>query len=143
MKKLRLMEGIPGSVFLLTGVAFSTFAQVTVSPPVVGPVSVPTLPVVTIRATDPVATWSGHPGMFTVFRSGNPAPSLNVYYDIGGTATNGVDYRALSHWVQIPSGVLSGDIVINPINQGQASTKTVVLTLTNSPLLAPRYRRFR
>jgi hypothetical protein len=105
-----------------------------------GPVSPPittSLPVVTIQATYTNATWSGTPGVFTVFRAGDPVPALNVYYAVSGAASNGVDYQTLSNWVQIPSGVLSGDIVIKPINKGQLLTKTVTLTLTNSPLLSP------
>ena len=39
--------------------------------------------------------------------------------------------------VQIPGGVLSEDVVIQPINKGQTGTDTVVLTLTNSPLMGP------
>ena len=98
------------------------------------------IPVVTIKATDPVGTWGGNPAVFTVFRSGSPAPPLHVYYDIGGTAMNGVDYRAISHWVDIPSGVLCSDIVIYPTNimaNPVSTSKTVILTLTNSPLLGP------
>jgi hypothetical protein len=95
------------------------------------------VPTVTIQVTDPLATWMGNPGVFTVFRYGNPAPALNVYYQISGTASNGVDYRTIGNWVQIPSGVLSGDIIITPINKGQLQTKTVTLTLTNSMLMNP------
>jgi hypothetical protein len=120
-------------VCLLGAVAVNSFGQSTVSSPTnAGP-----LPIVSIHAIDPIATWPGDPGVFTVCRSGNPAPALNVYYDIGGTATNGVDYLPIDHWVRIPAGVLSGDIVIQPINRGQSDTQTVVLTLTNSPLLTP------
>jgi hypothetical protein len=119
-------------VFLTLGLAFNSLAQVAVSPPITT-----SIPVVTIQATDPTATWSGTPGVFTVFRAGNAAPALNVYYEIGGTAVNGVDYQTIGNWVQIPSGVLSGDIVIHPINRGESTDKTVTLTLTNSPALSP------
>jgi hypothetical protein len=60
-----------------------------------------------------------------------------VYYQISGTASNGVDYQTIGNWVAIPSGVRSSDIVVTPINLGQSMTKTVVLTLTNSPLMGP------
>jgi hypothetical protein len=95
------------------------------------------LPVVTIRATDPIASWSGKTGTFTVFRAGPTNMSLNVYYDIGGTASNGVDYATISHFVLIPEGVTSNTITISPINNGQTNTETVVLKLTNSPLMIP------
>ena len=97
----------------------------------------PIIPVVTIEATVPVATWSGSPGVFTVTRTGNPLPALNVYYRISGTASNGVDYQTIGNWLPIPSGVLSSDIVINPIDMGQSETKSVVVTLTYSPLMNP------
>jgi hypothetical protein len=137
MKKTRLIGTVQGALVCLVFVATcSSFAQITTYPT---PADF-SIPVVTIQATDPQATWSGNPGVFTVFRSGNPAPSLFVWYDIGGTAVNGVDYKAISHWVIIPSGVLCSDVIIfptnmmaNPVNKD----KTVILTLTNSPLMGP------
>src|SRR5436190_20878541 len=50
------------------------------------------IPVVTIRATDPLASWTGDTATFSVFRDGSTNAALNVYYLIGGTASNGVDY---------------------------------------------------
>ena len=129
----RAFQGCLFTLFLTLGLASSSLAQIIVSPPITT-----ALPVVTIRATQPDATWSGTPGVFTVFRAGNPAPALNVYYEIGGTAVNGVDYQTIGNWVEIPSGVLSADIVIQPIsNDAQVVPKTVILTLTNSPLASP------
>jgi hypothetical protein len=95
------------------------------------------VPVVTIQATDDHGAWAGDPAVFTVFRSGNPAPALNVYCCIGGTATNGVDYQAIGSFVSLPSGVMSNTIVINPINLGQTDTRTVTVDLCPSPLLNP------
>jgi hypothetical protein len=134
MNIMRLMRAWQGSLCCLTlGAASGGFAQGTVFPT---PTNI-TIPVVTIRATDPLATWSGNPGMFTVFRRGNLAPSLNIYYQISGSATNGQDYQTIPNWVQIPSGVVSADIVINPTNHSQLVIETVTLTLTNSPLMMP------
>jgi hypothetical protein len=137
MKKMRLMGTIQGSLTCaVLCAALSTFAQIVTYPT---PTNIG-IPVVTIKATIPVATWSGNPGVFTVFRSGDPAPPLYVYYDIGGTALNGVDYQAISHWVAIPSGVLCSDIIIYPTNRMAnpvITNKTVILTLTNSALLTP------
>jgi len=134
MKKMRLMRIWQGSLFCVGLMAASTsFAQIISNPP---PVTI-TIPVVTIKATDPLATWSGNPGVFTVLRRNNPAPALNVYYRISGTASNGQDYQLIPNWVTIPSGVLSADIVINPTNHGQSAIETVTLTLTNSPLMGP------
>ena len=134
MRKMRLMgvvQGVVVSFVLCFG--RNSFAQV---PPNPFPTS-PIIPVVTIEATVPVANWSGSPGVFTVTRTGNPLPALNVYYRVSGTASNGVDYQSIGNWLPIPSGVLSSDIVINPIDMGQSETKSVVVTLTYSPLMNP------
>jgi hypothetical protein len=96
------------------------------------------IPVVTIQATQPIATVTNS-GVFTVFRAGNTNLTLNVYCQIGGTASNGVDYAQISSFVNIPAGATSGTVVITPlINPSPASVaKTVILTLTNSPTLNP------
>ena len=77
--------------------------------------------------------------MFTVFRAGNTDATLNVWYDLGGTASNGVDYAPIPpHLVEIAAGATSNTIIITPIQNAALSVvKTVVLTLTNSPLLTP------
>ena len=65
--------------------------------------STPTVPIVTIQATDPSATWSGNPGVFTVFRQGYLWEPVTVYYQISGTALNGMDYQMIAtDRVQIP-----------------------------------------
>jgi hypothetical protein len=95
------------------------------------------IPIVTIVATDLHATWSGKTGTFTVFRSGNPTPALNVYCCISGTASNGVDYQSISSFVSLPSGVMSNSVVITPINRGQTNIETVILDLCPSPMMNP------
>ena len=95
------------------------------------------IPVVSLRATDPLASWSGDTGTFTVFRDGPTNASLNVYYAIGGSASNGVDYAEISHWVSIPAGVRSNTITISPIHKGQTNIETVELKLVPSPMLPP------
>jgi hypothetical protein len=96
-----------------------------------------TIPVVTIQATVPAANWAGSAGVFSVFRSGNPDPALNVYYCISGTASNGVDYQAIGQFVQLPAGVMSNAIVIQPIYRGQSNMETVTLELCPSPMMSP------
>jgi len=95
------------------------------------------LPVVTVYATDPHASWPGDAGQFTVVRHGPTNATLNVYYDVKGTATNGIDYSSLGHWVQIPAGERTNTIDVVPIDKGQDDTRTVVLVLTPSPLMPP------
>jgi hypothetical protein len=111
-----------------------------------------TVPTVTIQATDPIAiTYQpsnsdpspfeplGKLGVFTVFRQGNTNLTLNVYYQIGGTASNGVDYATIPNWVTIPAGATSNSIPILPLaNRPSPSvTKTVVLQLAPSPMMNP------
>ena len=98
-----------------------------------------TISVVTVQATQPFATLA-NPGVFTVFRAGNTNAALNVWYELGGTASNGVDYTTIPpHLVAIAAGATSSTIVITPVPTPPASplAKTVVLTLTNSPLMTP------
>ncbi len=127
-KKFLWLAGDSSLWFVLTfGLVCSSYAQTTNTQ----------LPVVTILATDPFATWSGDTGTFTVFRLGDASQDLNIYYRIFGTATNGVDYQTISNFVEIPSGSYSNSIVITPINNGQLYGKTVTLVLANSPMLPP------
>jgi hypothetical protein len=85
-----------------------------------------------------LASWSGDPGVFTVFRDGPTNATLNLFYTIGGSASNGVDYAITPRTITIPGGERTSTITINPINNGQSNlTKTVVLTLTPPPTLPP------
>ncbi len=97
------------------------------------------VPVVTVWATQPVAN-AAQPGVFTVVRvAGSTNAALNVWYDINGTASNGVDYAAIPpHLVEIPAGAISNTVVITPsTNVPAGAVETVVLTLTNSPMMTP------
>lgn len=68
---------------------------------------------------------------FTVRRFGDTNDDLNVTYDIGGTATNGVDYVPLTGSVLIPAGQRRADISVVPIDDGVPDiTSTVILHLT-------------
>ncbi len=100
------------------------------------------IPVVTIHADQPIAsiTPSGanSPGVFTVTRWGDTNLALDVYYQIGGTASNGVDYAQISNWVTIPAGVTSNSIVITSLHtSSNMSDKTVVLQLAPPPVTTP------
>lgn len=98
----------------------------------------PVIPVVTISATTPIASSPASPGVFTVFRAGDTNLTLNVYYSISGTASNGLDYTLISNWVVIPAGTISNVITITPINNSLPTvTRTVSLQLVPSPLMIP------
>lgn len=96
---------------------------------------VTTPPIVTIRATDPIARESGvltviDPGVFTVHRTGPTNEDLLVYYTVSGTASNGVDYIRLSGVVAIPKGACTADITVYPLSDGLVEgTETVVVKL--------------
>jgi len=65
--------------------------------------------------------------------SGTSAP-LTVYFALGGTAINGVDYEQLSNSVTFPFGVYTTYLRVQPIDDTEVEgDETVVLTIsTNS-----------
>jgi len=93
-------------------------------------------PGVNIYATDPVATEqpattanAPDTATFTVRRD-NTNGSIVVYYNISGTASNGVDYEKLSGQVTMLEGESSAEIVVTPIDDDLVEgTETVELTL--------------
>src|SRR6185295_6567464 len=96
-------------------------------------------PVVTILATNHhAAEAETDPGTFTVSRSGPTEGSLLVFYELSGTARNGVDYQEIPNTVTIPAGAASAPISIKPINDTLVEgTETVVATLVPSPTASP------
>ncbi len=96
-----------------------------------------TMPVVTVYAPDAHATWSGDPGFFTFLRQGPTNYTLSVFYQIRGTATNGVDYAQIGNWVTIPAGIRTNVVMVSPINNGQTAPATVVLQLAPPPTMPP------
>jgi hypothetical protein len=95
-------------------------------------------PLVTIKVTDPIAaetkpTQIPNPGEFTVYRN-NTAPLVDLYvnYKIGGTATNGVDYKKLTGQVVIPANARSATIPVVPIDDNLLEkTETVIVQLVS------------
>jgi hypothetical protein len=88
------------------------------------------LPVVNVVANDPNASQSGDPGQFTVQRNGAPAAALTVRYSLSGTASNGVDYVALTNFVTIAGLSSNATITVSPlVNLGATTNQTVQLTL--------------
>jgi hypothetical protein len=93
-------------------------------------------PIVTIRATDSHASEAGpDTGTFTVNRTGPTNFALLVFYQLSGTASNGVDYEQLGNSVQIPAGAIAASFVVKPIDDSLVEgDETVVAQLTGSPL---------
>ena len=80
-------------------------------------------------------------GSFTVTRTGgNSASNLTVRYKISGTASNGVDYTAITNFVTIPAGGSTATITIHPLADSIIEfEEPVVLSLiiTNGYVIEP------
>ncbi|MGN6554578.1 MAG: Calx-beta domain-containing protein [Verrucomicrobiota bacterium] len=88
---------------------------------------------VSIAATSPFAAEPSTPGAFTVSRVGTANIPLTIYYEISGTASNGVDYTMLPGQVTIPAGQYDAVIAVNPIDDLNAEgAETVILNLTTN-----------
>lgn len=93
-------------------------------------------PTVTISATDSHASEGGSDtGTFTVRRTGPTNFPVAVFYQLSGSASNGVDYERLGSSVQIPAGASEASFIVKPIDDTLAEgNETVVAQLTGSPL---------
>jgi len=118
---------------------------------------VDTRPVVTLLARDPVAAegtncyrWPGWPrslpaggcrtntAAFVVQRTGDTPTSLTVFYTVGGTASNGVDYALLPGAVEIPAGQRLAPIILWPVDDTvREKIETVILGLVEPPYASP------
>lgn len=89
-------------------------------------------PTVTIAASDPTATEAGSTkGTITISRTGDSAAPLTVNYNVGGSATAGIDYLELGGTVTIPAGSDSVNIDVSPIDDSDVENdETVILTLS-------------
>jgi Ca2+-binding RTX toxin-like protein len=92
------------------------------------------VPSVELSTPDPSASETGpDPGEFLVSRSGTEG-NLNVSYSVGGSATNGTDYVALTGSVSIPAGSSSAPISVVPIDDEDPEVnETVVVTILPGP----------
>jgi hypothetical protein len=150
---------VPPGAYVLTARATDGNGALGISPPVeirVGETNHPptnAMPIVTITASDAIAAegtncwhwpgWSNSPtgnmcltntATFVVGRTGDTNKSLSVLYEIGGTASNGVDYAPLPGIVLIPAGHRTAEIKIMPIDDALPERiETVVLALASSP----------
>ncbi|HKQ40239.1 MAG TPA: Calx-beta domain-containing protein, partial [Verrucomicrobiae bacterium] len=124
-------NGVPAGQYTLTARATDDQGGVRTSPPIrisVNESNPPTRTVVSITATDAegreiaeVPPGMGmpqlnDPAIFTVSRTGSVSNALTVYYTVGGTAMNGVDYVELSGQVEIPAGQRSAEIEVDVID---------------------------
>jgi Bacterial Ig domain/Calx-beta domain len=137
-------SNVPPGRYVLSAVATDNEGASTPSLPVeikVVPRVLP--PEVNITATDPEGAETGplmppNIATFQVTRTGSTTHALVVYYRIGGTASNGVDYTAILNRVEIPVGASSANIFIRPIDDNLVEgIETVALKLTQPPVLVP------
>ena len=93
---------------------------------------IPPPPTVSVNNTTDVAIEDDpSPATFTVYRTTfDLSQPLTLPYTVGGTATAGTDYVALSGSVTIPAGSDSADVVVSPIDDAAAEgDETVTLVL--------------
>jgi hypothetical protein len=64
---------------------------------------------------------------FVVHRDGNTNENLTVNYEIGGTASNGVDYATLPGSVTIVAGERSAMITVVPLDDGPPDINSTVI----------------
>ena len=91
------------------------------------------LPTVTLSATDASASEvpASDTGRARVTRTGATTADLTVFYTIGGTATNRIDYQKLQGRATIRAGASSANISVRPIDDAIPELdETVILTLS-------------
>jgi hypothetical protein len=98
------------------------------------------VPVVMVTSTDWGASESGgDEGALTFTRSGPTTSDLTLYYTVGGTATPGDDYEALSGSVVIPAGQSATTVSVTAHQDGQVEADedvTVSLSLYSTYFVA-------
>ena len=89
---------------------------------------------VDVFATDPEAAELGpDTGTFTFFRNGDNSFDLPVFWSIGGTASNGVDYIEVTNVIVFPAGTDTVDVVITPfLDHRTEGDQPVIFTIVSN-----------
>jgi len=95
------------------------------------PDSLTTVSVIASNAT--TDTKGAAPGVYTFSRTGPTSAPLTAYYQVGGTATAGVDYAPLSGTVTFPAGVSTVAVNLAPRTDGASDTISRIATLALAP----------
>ncbi len=104
----------------------STSASITIEDPST------VLPTVEIFGGATILEGSG-PVNLTVTLSAASSTAVQVFFDLTGTASPGVDFAPPANPVTIPAGQLTTPITIEPIDEGiLEGTETVIVTLTSA-----------
>ncbi|HEY2951233.1 MAG TPA: Calx-beta domain-containing protein [Verrucomicrobiae bacterium] len=131
-----LWENVRPGHYTLTAVATDNDGTSTRSAPVdIRVTEPPPHPIVTVVARDPVATEPGSTSnvldtaTFVVRRTGNTDRPLTVFYRLGGTASNGIDYAELPNSVTIAPGERSAAVMVAPLDDNLVEgPESVVIT---------------
>jgi len=133
-------SNVPAGHYVLTAVATDSFGASTRSAPIeIKVFEPPPRPVVTVLASDPVATEPDPTGdhldtaTFKIHRTGSTDFPLTVYYRLGGTASNGLDYRELPHSVTIRRGERTADVIIEPLDDNLVEGRESVVLSVHPP----------
>jgi hypothetical protein len=151
-------SNVPAGDYALTAVATDSTGNTATSAPVTIFVLTNLPPYISIYAPDPVAiegtnyiSWyypsnsatnyftGTNTATFLVHRNTGTNTDLTVYYAIGGTASNGVDYALIPDSVVIPAGKSYALITILPMNDndsGYRNYDNVVLSLLPPPVVS-------
>src|SRR6185436_13784659 len=89
------------------------------------------LPIVSVVSSNDFAAEPGtDTGEFTISRTGDSSADLTVYFTVGGTASNGLDY-ILANLATIPAGQTSIVVTLTPLNDSLVEgEETAILDLT-------------
>jgi hypothetical protein len=84
---------------------------------------------------------TGYAGSIYIYEEGSATNDVTVYYSIGGTAQNGIDYSNLTGEVTVSNSQNEAEIDIDPTADGLKPDQTVILTLTQNTnyLIDPAY----
>ena len=143
-------SGVPPGTYVLRAEATDNEGEKAASRPVeikvVERVIPPTVSIRTIdgEAAEPTSPPDGslapivlNTATFRVYRTGPIDEDLKVYYRLGGSAKNGVDYSELTGEVTIPAGAEASEIEIAPIDDSRVEGReTVLATLTPPAVIA-------
>jgi hypothetical protein len=144
-------SNVPPGEYVLTAVATDSAGQQTISAPVrIKVVGVEPLPVVNIRTiqaegAEPVPLLPAfYPIIFEVSRTGPTNAPLPVFYRLGGTASNGMDYMPLPGVITIPTGAATALLEVLPTDdtlcEGDESVVVrLVLPPCSSNAASPQY----
>ncbi len=95
------------------------------------PDTLTTVGVVASNAT--TDTKGAAPGVYTFSRTGPTTAALTAYYQVGGTATAGVDYQPLSGSVTFPPGASTVTVNLSPRTDGASDTISRIATVSLAP----------